>query len=121
MEVDFQTEILLTAKCFWIFESLNKFSSLTQFGSGWAWLCVHKGGKLDVRELKSRQSINAWNRMWWNSNLGMDVWEHAYYLHYRRPDYIEGFSIQSTGQKYLEGFREIIKKIRIGGTNCKKT
>jgi Fe-Mn family superoxide dismutase len=45
------------------------------------------GGKLDA-EHKSRQSINAGNRLWRNSILGMDVWEHAYYLHYKTEDLI---------------------------------
>lgn len=66
----------------------------TQFGSGWAWLCVHKGGKVEVCS-----SPNQDNTLMPGVGcggfpvLGMDVWEHAYYLHYqnRRPDYIEAF------------------------------
>ena len=66
----------------------------TQFGSGWAWLCVHQGGKVEVCS-----SPNQDNTLMPGVGcggfpvLGMDVWEHAYYLHYqnRRPDYIEAF------------------------------
>ncbi|MBF4483776.1 superoxide dismutase [Flavobacterium sp. CSZ] len=67
----------------------------TQFGSGWAWLTVKKGGKLEVvgtpnqdNPLMPEVSGNGGTPI-----LGMDVWEHAYYLNYqnRRPDYIEAF------------------------------
>jgi superoxide dismutase, Fe-Mn family len=66
----------------------------TQFGSGWAWLCVHKGGKLAVCGTPNQD-----NPLMPNVGCGgtpilaMDVWEHAYYLNYqnRRPDYIEAF------------------------------
>ncbi len=66
----------------------------TRFGSGWAWLCVHKGGKVEVCS-----SPNQDNPLMPGIGcggfpiLGMDVWEHAYYLNYqnRRPDYIAAF------------------------------
>lgn len=64
----------------------------TQFGSGWAWLSV-KDGKLEVSGTPNQDnplmpSINGGTPI-----LGMDVWEHAYYLNYqnRRPDYINAF------------------------------
>ncbi len=66
----------------------------TQFGSGWAWLCVHKGGKLDVCGTPNQDNPLMPNVGCGGTPiLGMDVWEHAYYLHYqnRRPDYIEAF------------------------------
>ena len=66
----------------------------TQFGSGWAWLCVHPGGSMEICS-----TANQDNPLMPNTGcggypiLGIDVWEHAYYLHYqnRRPDYIEAF------------------------------
>jgi Fe-Mn family superoxide dismutase len=66
----------------------------TRFGSGWAWLCVHKGGKVEVCSTPNQD-----NPLMPDTGcggfpiLGMDVWEHAYYLNYqnRRPDYIEAF------------------------------
>ena len=73
-----------------------KFSKagVTQFGSGWAWLCVHKGGKLDVCGTPNQDNtLMPGVGCGGTPILGMDVWEHAYYLHYqnRRPDYIESF------------------------------
>lgn len=69
-------------------------AAATRFGSGWAWLCVHNGGKLEVCS-----SANQDNPLMSGIGceglpiLGLDVWEHAYYLNYqnRRPDYIEAF------------------------------
>lgn len=73
-----------------------KFSKagVTQFGSGWAWLCVHKGGKVDVCGTPNQDNpLMPGVGCGGTPILGMDVWEHAYYLHYqnRRPDYIEAF------------------------------
>lgn len=73
-----------------------KFSKAgaTQFGSGWAWLCVHKGGKLEVCSTANQDNpLMPGIGCGGTPILGMDVWEHAYYLHYqnRRPDYIEAF------------------------------
>jgi Fe-Mn family superoxide dismutase len=73
-----------------------KFSKAgaTQFGSGWAWLCVHKNGKLDVCGTPNQDNpLMPGVGCGGTPILGMDVWEHAYYLHYqnRRPDYIEAF------------------------------
>jgi Fe-Mn family superoxide dismutase len=90
---------LLTAieSAFGTFEEFKaKFSKAgaTQFGSGWAWLCVHKGGKLDVCGTPNQDNpLMPGVGCGGTPILGMDVWEHAYYLHYqnRRPDYIEAF------------------------------
>lgn len=60
-----------------------------QFGSGWAWLIVDKDGKLKVMATPNQDSPLAEGK----PILGLDVWEHAYYLNYlnRRPDYIKSF------------------------------
>ncbi len=66
----------------------------TQFGSGWAWLCVHKGGKVEVCGTPNQDNpLMPGVGCGGTPILAMDVWEHAYYLHYqnRRPDYIEAF------------------------------
>jgi Fe-Mn family superoxide dismutase len=66
----------------------------TRFGSGWAWLCVHKGGKVEVCSTPNQDNpLMPDTACGGFPILGMDVWEHAYYLHYqnRRPDYIEAF------------------------------
>ncbi|MCF6306619.1 MAG: superoxide dismutase [Flavobacteriaceae bacterium] len=74
----------------------NVFSTVakTQFGSGWAWLCVHKGGKVEVCSTPN-QDNPLMPGVTCNGTpiLGLDVWEHAYYLNYqnRRPDYVNAF------------------------------
>ena len=65
----------------------------TQFGSGWAWLCV-KEGKLEVCGTPNQDNtLMPGIGCGGTPILAMDVWEHAYYLNYqnRRPDYIEAF------------------------------
>ncbi|SEJ68268.1 MULTISPECIES: superoxide dismutase [unclassified Variovorax] len=69
-------------------------AALTRFGSGWAWLSVGAGGKLAVESSGNQDSplmkgVGSGN----TPILGLDVWEHAYYLKYqnRRPEYIAAF------------------------------
>ncbi|MFP6677747.1 MAG: superoxide dismutase [Pirellulaceae bacterium] len=64
-------------------------AAATRFGSGWAWLSVD-GGKLVVESTPNQDSPLMEGR---TPILGLDVWEHAYYLNYqnRRPDYVSAF------------------------------
>lgn len=69
-------------------------AAATQFGSGWAWLCVHADGSLEVCSTPNQDNPLMQNVGCGGTPiLGLDVWEHAYYLNYqnRRPDYIEAF------------------------------
>ena len=83
-----------TFKSFDAFKAEFAKAAATRFGSGWAWLCVHEGGKLEICS-----SANQDNPLMPGIGcegtpiLGLDVWEHAYYLNYqnRRPDYVEAF------------------------------
>lgn len=66
----------------------------TRFGSGWAWLIVGADGKLAVTSTPNQDNpLMDVAEVKGTPILGMDVWEHAYYLHYqnRRPDYIAAF------------------------------
>ena len=82
------------------FGSFEKFkeafgnAAATRFGSGWAWLCSDKSGKLEVCSTANQDNpimkgIGCGN----TPILNLDVWEHAYYLKYqnRRPEYIDAF------------------------------
>ena len=69
-------------------------AAATQFGSGWAWLCVQKGGKVEVCSSANQDNpLMPGVGCGGTPILGLDVWEHAYYLNYqnRRPDYINAF------------------------------
>ena len=69
-------------------------AAATQFGSGWAWLCVNTGGKLEVCGTANQDNpLMPGIGCDGTPILGIDVWEHAYYLNYqnRRPDYINAF------------------------------
>ncbi len=65
-------------------------AAATRFGSGWAWLVLDEAGKLQVYSTANQDSPLMQKH---NPILGLDVWEHAYYLQYqnRRPDYIKAF------------------------------
>ncbi|MTI30956.1 superoxide dismutase [Xanthovirga aplysinae] len=74
----------------------EKFSAAaaTRFGSGWAWLCVDANGELCVCSTPNQDNPTMdIAECPGTPILGLDVWEHAYYLHYqnRRPDYIAHF------------------------------
>ena len=74
-------------------EAFSK-AAATQFGSGWAWLCVHPGGKVEVCSTPNQDNpLMPGVTCGGTPILGLDVWEHAYYLNYqnRRPDYISAF------------------------------
>jgi Fe-Mn family superoxide dismutase len=76
------------------FKSAFSSAASTQFGSGWAWLCVHKGGKVEVCATPNQDNpLMPGVSCGGTPILGIDVWEHAYYLNYqnRRPDYINAF------------------------------
>ncbi len=76
------------------FKSAFSNAAATQFGSGWAWLCVHKGGKVEVCATPNQDNPLMPGVLCGGAPiLGIDVWEHAYYLNYqnRRPDYINAF------------------------------
>lgn len=81
-------------------------AAATQFGSGWAWLCV-ENGKLSVCSTPNQDNplmdVAECNG---TPILGLDVWEHAYYLNYqnRRPDYINAFFNVINWDKVAEKF-----------------
>ncbi len=72
------------------FKELFIKAALTRFGSGWAWLVVNEQGELQVTSSLNQDSPLMDNLV---PILGLDVWEHAYYLKYqnRRPEYINAF------------------------------
>jgi len=76
------------------FKDVFAKAAATRFGSGWAWLCVHKGGKVEVCSTANQDNtLMPEIGCGGTPILGLDVWEHAYYLNYqnRRPDYINAF------------------------------
>ena len=76
------------------FKTAFSKAAATRFGSGWAWLCVHPGGELEVCSTANQDNpLMEGIGCGGSPILGLDVWEHAYYLNYqnRRPDYIAGF------------------------------
>ena len=88
-------------------EAFSK-AGATRFGSGWAWLCVKGDGKLCVCSTPNQDNPTMKGVVDCTGTpiLGLDVWEHAYYLNYqnRRPDYIAAFwnvvNWKAVGERY---------------------
>ncbi|HEV7382870.1 MAG TPA: superoxide dismutase [Dyadobacter sp.] len=96
------------------FGSFDKFkeefgkAATTRFGSGWAWL-VAKGGKLSIGSTPNQDNpLMDVSDIKGTPLLGLDVWEHAYYLHYqnKRPDYIKAFWQVVNWDKVAENFKK---------------
>ena len=82
----------------------------TRFGSGWAWLCKKEDGSLEVCSSANQDNtlmpgVGCGNP----AILGLDVWEHAYYLHYqnRRPDYVSAFFEVINWDKVEENYNKL--------------
>ena len=89
------------------FKEAFSSAAATQFGSGWAWLCVMKDGSLKVCSTANQDNplmdvVDCDG----TPILGLDVWEHAYYLNYqnRRPDYINAFFNVINWDKVAENY-----------------
>jgi Fe-Mn family superoxide dismutase len=86
-------DIAATFGSFETFKEQFNTAATTRFGSGWAWLVVHDG-KLVVTSTPNQDNpLMDIAEVKGTPILGLDVWEHAYYLHYqnRRPDYINAW------------------------------
>ena len=83
-------------------------AAATRFGSGWAWLCAHTDGKLEICSTANQDNPIMPNGCGGVPVLCLDVWEHAYYLNYqnRRPDYINAFfnviNWEEVNKKFLQ-------------------
>lgn len=94
-----ETELAGFAK----FKEAFSNAAATRFGSGWAWLSVDGGKKLVVESTPNQDTPLMEGR---TPILGVDVWEHAYYLNYqnRRPDYVAAFfnviNWEAVGERY---------------------
>jgi Fe-Mn family superoxide dismutase len=82
-------------------------AAVTRFGSGWGWLVVNDG-KLEIMSTPNQDSPLTEGK---TPVLGIDVWEHAYYLKYqnRRPDYVEAFFNVIDWNKVNEHFKNALK------------
>jgi superoxide dismutase, Fe-Mn family len=90
-------------------EEITK-SALGRFGSGWAWLCLNPRGHLLIESTANQDSPLMHGL---NPIMGIDVWEHAYYLKYqnRRADYLKAiFNVicwNSVTERYVEAMRQV--------------
>jgi Fe-Mn family superoxide dismutase len=87
------------------FQAKLKEAGVNQFGSGWSWL-VHDGSGLAVIGTPNQDSPLSQGK---TPLIGVDVWEHAYYLHYqnRRPDYIDAWWNVVNWDKVAERFSTV--------------
>ncbi len=104
------------------FGSFDKFkeefnnAGATRFGSGWAWLIVTEGGELKVTSTPNQDNpLMDVAEVKGFPLLGLDVWEHAYYLKYqnRRPDYIGAFWNVVNWDEVAKRFSEVSKQVAV--------
>ena len=99
------------------FGSFNEFKSAfsntagTRFGSGWAWLCSGSDGSLEICSTANQDNPLMPGECGKTPILGLDVWEHAYYLTYqnRRPDYVNAFFNVINWGVVLSKYESVIK------------
>lgn len=91
------------------FKDQFETAAKTRFGSGWAWLVLNKAGDLEVLSTANQDAPLMQQNI---PLLGLDVWEHAYYLHYqnRRPDYITAWWNVVNWEFVEERYRTVIGK-----------
>ncbi len=107
--ISFNPESELGKEIIEAFGSLEKFkekfaqTATTRFGSGWAWLILTSEGKLEIMSTKNQDNPISQGK---EPILGLDVWEHAYYLKYqnKRGDYIDSFWNVLNWEKANENF-----------------
>jgi Fe-Mn family superoxide dismutase len=89
------------------FKSKLQSAAGGQFGSGWGWLCVGGDGGLHIETTANQDSPYSHGH---TPILGVDVWEHAYYLHYqnRRPDYLTAFWNVVNWDKVAERYADAV-------------
>ena len=115
------------------FESFENFkkefaaAAGSRFGSGWAWLCVDSSDKLFICSTPNQDNpLMDVVPEDGTPILGLDVWEHAYYLNYqnRRPDYVQAFLMSLTGLLFLNDIMMRIQVLRIfnwKSSKCSRT
>jgi superoxide dismutase, Fe-Mn family len=90
------------------FQALFNDQAKKVFGSGWAWLSLDQEGKLVITGLPNQDSPLSYDE---NPIMGLDVWEHAYYLKYqnKRPDYISAWWHVINWEQVEENYRAVIE------------
>jgi len=102
---------MVIKKYFGSFDEFKKqFSAVANgvFGSGWAWLCINKNGDLELRESDDQDATITQELQ---PILGLDVWEHAYFLQYenRRAEYVENWWHIVNWDAAEENYRMIVE------------
>lgn len=113
---DFMAIIKQTFGTFETFKEKFAAAATSRFGSGWVWLCLNPADKLLCITSTGNQDSPLMQGIADNVTLpilGLDVWEHAYYLHYqnRRPDYITAFWNVVDWSKVAENYRNALAKV----------